>query len=59
MLLRSFLCGGVWNGFFLEKAEGEDMSASSAAEQDGDGHLFWGCSFLSRELPDFFDPAGA
>ena len=25
LLLRSILCGGVWNGFLLEKAENEDV----------------------------------
>ena len=57
MLLRAILCGGVWNGFLLGKAKKEDVPCRFCGKKDGDGHLFWECSFLSlqhvRELPEF------
>ena len=46
MLLRAILCGGVWNGFLLGKARKEDVPCRFCGEKDGDGHLFWECSFL-------------
>ena len=57
MLLRSILCGGVWNGFLLEKARKEEVSCQSCGRKDGDGRLFWDCTFLPvvhvRELGEF------
>ena len=57
MLLRAILCGGVWNGFLLGKARKEDVPCRFCGKKDGDGHLFWECSFLPlqhvRELPEF------
>ncbi len=57
MLLRAILCGGVWNGFLLGKAKKEDVPCRFCGERDGDGHLFWECSFSPlqhvRELPEF------
>ena len=45
MLLRAILCGGVWNGFLLGKAKKEDIPCRFCGKKDGDGHLFWECSF--------------
>ena len=45
MLLRAILCGGVWNGFLLGKARKEDVPCRFCGKKDGDGHLFWECSF--------------
>ena len=57
MLLRAILCGGVWNGFLLGKAKKEDVPCRFCGKRDGDGHLFWECSFLPlqrvRDLPEF------
>ena len=54
MSLRVILCGGVWNGFLLGRAKKED---DLCGKKDGDGHLFWECSFPPllhvRELPEF------
>ena len=57
MLLRAILRGRVWNGFLLGKAKKEDVPCRFCGKRDGDGHLFWECSFLAlqhvRELPEF------
>ena len=57
MLLRAILCGGVWNGFLLGKAKKEDIPCRFCGKRDGDGHLFWECSFPPlqhvRDLPEF------
>ena len=45
ILLRAILCGGVWNGFLLGKAKKEDVPCQFCGKKDGDGHLFWECSF--------------
>ena len=45
MLLRAILCGGVWNGFLLGKAKKEDVPCRFCGKKDGDGHLFWECTF--------------
>ena len=45
MLLRAILCGGVWNGFLLGKAKKEDVPCRFCGKRDGDGHLFWECTF--------------
>ena len=42
MLLRSILCGGVWNGFLLGKTKEEDVPCRFCGGVDGDGHLFLG-----------------
>ena len=47
MLLRTILCGRVWNGFLLGKAKKEDVPCRFCGKRDGDGHLFWECSFPS------------
>ena len=46
MLLRAIMCGGAWNGFLLGKAKKEDVPCRFCGKRDGDGHLFWECSFL-------------
>ena len=57
MLLRAILCGGVWNLFLLGKAEKGDVPCRICGQRDGDGHLFWECTFFPlqhvRELPKF------
>ena len=54
MLLRTILSGGVWNGFLLGHAKKEDVPCRFCGGRDGDGHLFWDCTFLPlRELPEF------
>ena len=48
---------GVWNGFLLGKAKKEDVPCRFCGQKDGDGHLFWECTFPSlqhvRDLPEF------
>ena len=57
MLLRAIFCGGVWNGFLLGKAKKEDIPCRFCGKRDGDGHLFWECTFPPlqhvRDLPEF------
>ena len=57
MLLRAILCGSVSNGFLLGKAKKEDVPCRCCGKRDGDGHLFWECTFLplqhNRDLPEF------
>ena len=57
MLLRAILCGSVWNGFLLGTAKKEDVPCRFFGKRDGDGHLFWECTFHPllhvRELPEF------
>ena len=57
MLLRAILCGGVWNGFLLGQAKKEEVPCQFCGKKDGDGHLFWECTFPLllhvRELPEF------
>ena len=58
MLSRAILCGCVWHGF-LGKAKKEDVPCRFCGKSDGDGHLFWECSFPPpslqhiRELHEF------
>ena len=51
------MCGGVWNGFRLGKAKKEDVPCRFCGKRDGDGHLFWECSFPPlqhvRDLSEF------
>ena len=44
-LLRAILVGGVWNGFLLGRMRGEEVPCRFCGGRDGDGHLFWECSF--------------
>ena len=53
------MCGGAWNGFLLGKAKKEDVPCRFCGKRDGDGHLFWECTFPPlplqhvRDLPGF------
>ena len=58
MFSRAILCGGVWNGFFLGQAKKDGVPCQFCGKKkDGDGHLFWECTFPTllhvRELPEF------
>ena len=44
-LLRGIVSGGVWNGFLLGKVRGENVPGRFCGKLDGDGHLFWECSY--------------
>ena len=44
-LLREILSGGVWNGFLLGKVQWENVPCRFCGGPDGDGHLFWECSY--------------
>ena len=61
-LLRSIMVGGVWNGFLLRKVRGQDVPCQFCGAPDGDGHLFWECTFPPlveiRENPEFHDLMG-
>ena len=58
-LLRSILVGGVWNGFLLSRVKGQPVPRRFCGSPDGDGHLFWECTFPPlveiRENPEFHD----
>ena len=58
-LLRSIMVGGVWNGFLLSWARVQPVPCRFCGAPDGDGHLFWECTFLPlveiRENPEFHD----
>ena len=58
-LLRSIMVGCVWNGFLLGKVRGQVVPCQFCGAPDGDGHLFWECTFPPlveiRENPDFHD----
>ena len=36
-----------WNGFLLGKAKKEGFLCRFCGKRDGDGHLFWECTFLA------------
>ena len=61
-LLRSIMVGGVWNGFLLCKVRGRDVPCQFCGAPDGDGLLFWECTFPPlveiRENPEFYDLMG-
>ena len=44
-LLRAILSGRVWNGFLLGKMRRENVPCRFCGGPDGDGHLFWDCSY--------------
>ena len=52
------LAGGVWNGFLLGKVKGQHVPCRFCSGADGDGHLFWDCTFPPlveiREHPEFY-----
>ena len=58
-LLRAILSGGVWNGFLLGNMRRENVPCRFCGGPDGDGHLFWECSYtlylLSGESPEFHE----
>ena len=58
-LLRSIMVGGVRNGFLLGRVRGQAVPCRFCGGADGDGHLFWECTFPplveSRERPEFHD----
>ena len=54
MLFRAILCGGVWNGFLLGMAKKEDVPCRFCGKRDGDGHLFWECTFLPFSTFEIF-----
>ena len=45
MLSGAILCGGVWNGFLLRQAKKDNVPCQFCGKVDGDGHLFWECTF--------------
>ena len=44
-LLRSILVGGVWNGFLLQKVNGQRVPCRFCGGTDSDGHLLGEWSF--------------
>ena len=50
------------NGFLLEKVRGQPVPCRFCGAPDGDGHLFWECTFPPlveiRESPEFHDLMG-
>ena len=58
-LLRSIMVGGVWNGFLQGKVGRSLATSRFYGAPDGDGHLFWECTFPPlveiRESPEFHD----
>ena len=58
-LLRSIMVGGVWNGFLLGRVRSQVVPCRFCGAPDGDGHLFWECTFPPlveiRENPEFHD----
>ena len=50
MLLRAILSGRVWNGFLPGQAKKEELPCRFCSKRDGDGHLFWDCTFTSPPL---------
>ena len=45
-LPRRVLVGVVWNGFLLKKVKGQHVLCRFCGGADGDGHLFWDCTFF-------------
>ena len=52
----------VWNRFLLSTVKGRPVPCRFCGELDGDGHLFWGCTFPPLveicENPEFHDLMG-
>ena len=59
-LLRSIMVRGVWNGYLLGRVRNQVLPCRFCGAPDGDGHLFWECTFPPlieiRENPEFHDP---
>ena len=57
--LRSVMVGGDWNGYLLGRVKGQPVLCRFCGAPDGDGHLFWKCTFPPlveiRENPEFHD----
>ena len=45
-LLRNVMVGCVWNGLLLERVWSQVIPWRFCGAPDGDGHLFWECTFL-------------
>ena len=58
-LLRSIMVEGVWNGLLLGWVRSQVIPCRFCVAPDGDGHLFWECTFPPlveiREHPEFHD----
>ena len=58
-LLRNIMVGGVWNCILLSRVRGHPVPCRFCGAPDGDGHLFWECTFPPlveiRENPEFHD----
>ena len=58
-LLRSVMVWDVWNGFLLGPVRHQVILCRFCGAPDGDGHLFWECTFPPlveiRENPEFHD----
>ena len=58
-LLRAILSGGVWKGFLLGNMRRENVPCRFCGGPDGDGHLFWDCSYTPlvavRDSPEFHE----
>ena len=58
-LLRSVMVGCVWNGFLLLRVRHQVIPCRFCGAPDGDGHLFWECTFRHlveiRKNPVFHD----
>ena len=44
-LLQAIISRKVWNGFLLGKVRRENVPCRVCGGPDGDGHLFWECSY--------------
>ena len=53
------MSAGVWNSMFLGLVRGQVVPCQFCGAPDGDGHLFWECTFPPlveiRENPEFHD----
>ena len=58
-LLRSIMVEGVWNGYLFGRVRHQVIPCRFCGAPDGDGHLFWECTFPPlveiRENPEFHD----
>ena len=53
------MVGRVWNGLLLGRVRGQAVPCRFCGAPDGDGHLFWECTFpplvVIRGNPEFHD----
>ena len=47
---RNIFSEEVWNGFLLGKAKKEDVPCRFCGKRNGDGHLFWECTFSPSSM---------